>query len=84
MPNPILAKLKPIESADDTLLDSEKCAELIIKTRKQLNISQKTLSMEMGITQAYLCDLEKCHRRWSMALFMKAKTAMEALDAANG
>lgn len=79
VPNELVKKLKPIPSQEDTFLDSEKTAAAIMAARESGNVSQKTLSMEMDISQSYLCDLEKGTRRWSLDLFNKAKAALERL-----
>jgi predicted transcriptional regulator len=79
MPNGVLANLKPIPKQGDMLLDDEATAKAIVNAREALNIQQKALAIEMGISTPFLCDLEKAHRRWSLALFEKAKAAMERL-----
>lgn len=79
VPNELVKKLKPIPAKDDTLLDDDATAEAILSARNSAQVSQKTLSMEMGISQSYLCDLEKGVRRWSLALFEQAKAALERL-----
>lgn len=78
MANKILAELKPIP-AKDIALDGEKTAAAIVSARHALNIEQKILAMQMGITQSYLCDLEKNRRVWTISLFNRAKVAMEEL-----
>ena len=78
MPNKLLADLQPIPSKQ-IALDSEKTAPEIVRVRQALDISQKSLAMEMGITPSYLCDLETNRRDWNMELFTAAKEAMGRL-----
>ncbi len=77
MPMPVL---KAPVSKDDVLLDTPAAASLIAKTRKSLNISQKALAIEMGISQPFLADLEAAHRRWSLKRFECAREALERLE----
>jgi len=50
--NSLVKNLKPIPSQEDTFLDDKKTAAQIIAARTSANISQKTLSMEMGFRRA--------------------------------
>lgn len=77
--NDILANLKPVPAPDDMLLDNAAVAAAILKARLDLGLLQKTVALEMGISQPYLKDLEHGHRRWSLKLFNDAKAAMERL-----
>lgn len=79
MPNKALADLQPIPSTV-IALDTPKTAAEIVRVRKILNISQKTLALEMRITPSYLCDLELSRRDWNMELFKMAKDAMGRLS----
>lgn len=79
MPNDLVRKLKPIPDGSDMLLDNEKTAAQFLEIRKTLNIEQKTLALEMGVSQGYLCDLEQGKRRWSLLIFNSAKAALERL-----
>lgn len=80
MRNRIIEQLAPILESGDALLDTEKTAVAITETRQVLDISQKALSIEMKISQSYLCDLEQGKRRWSLEMFNAAKSAMERLS----
>jgi len=79
VPNDALKKLRPILNSDDVLLDTPATSKAIASIRESFNISQKALAIEMGISQAYLCDLEHAKRRWSLKLFDLAKSSMEKL-----
>lgn len=65
--------------AENAALDSKATGSAVANVRKQLNIPQKTLAIEMGISQSFLCDLEAGKRDWWMDTFVKAKSAMERL-----
>ena len=78
--NAALDKLKPVLKTDDALLDTPATATAIVKAREALGISQKALALELAVSQSYLCDLEKGSRRWSLALFNSAKSALERLS----
>ncbi len=79
MPKVDIGQMKPIPAGDDSLLDSQATAALVVKTREMIGASQKMLALEMGVTPSYLCDLEKAHRRWSLKLFNSAKEALQRL-----
>ena len=78
MANQLLSKLVPV-LAENAALDSKATGSAVANVRRQLSIQQKTLAIEMGISQSFLCDLEQGKRDWWMDTFNKAKAAMERL-----
>lgn len=79
MPNQLLNKLTPV-LRENAALDSTATGASVASVRRQLNIAQKTLAIEMGISQSFLCDLEQGKRDWWMDTFTKAKSALERLS----
>ena len=78
--SPSLKSLTPVLNQDNAILDDAATSSAIVKVREELDVSQKALSIEMGITQSYLCDLEMGRRHWRLKLFNKAKAALERLS----
>ncbi len=79
VPNQLLSKLEPV-LAENAALDGKATGAAISEVRRKLNIAQKTLAIEMGISQSFLCDLEQGKRDWWMDTFDKAKAALERLS----
>lgn len=72
--------LKPVIQKGDVLLDTEATAKNILHARLALEIQQKVLALEMGVSQSYLHDLENGKRRITMKLFTLAKAGLEKLS----
>jgi predicted transcriptional regulator len=53
---------------------------MILKARQDLGIQQKALALEMGISDAYMHELESGSRKWKLKLFNRAKAALERLQ----
>lgn len=66
------------------VFNGEAAGILVLAVRKGLDISQKTLALEMHFTPAYLCDLENGHRQWNKSLYEKAKAALDRLAKEKG
>lgn len=45
------------------------------KIRNAAKLSQAALGNRMGITAAYICDLEKGYRNWNVVLINRFKKA---------
>lgn len=80
MPFSVTKNLKPVFDTENALLDTSKTSAMIVNARKEMNIPQKALAMEMGISIAYLSDLESGKRHWKLKLFNRAKSALEKMQ----
>jgi predicted transcriptional regulator len=76
----LVLKLKPVFEKDNAPLDTERTAAMILKARQDLGIQQKALALEMGISDAYMHELESGSRKWKLKLFNRAKAALERLQ----
>lgn len=78
-----LRLLAPVLKEDDAVLDDAATAALIRKTRLGLNIQQKSVALQLGITQSYLGDLESGRRHIKLSMFKRIKSALMILGAAS-
>jgi len=75
----LLNNLSPVMD-ENPFLDTQQTTRQIVSVRMAMGISQKALAMEMGISPPYLNDLEKGYRRWTLAKFKNAKSALKRLS----
>jgi len=76
----IVKQLKPVfvpANPENALLDTTATSRMILNARLDLHVQQKTLALEMGISDSYLRDLESGKRPWKLKLFNRAKAALE-------
>lgn len=62
----------------DELLTSESAQDLL-DARVKLGVQQKAVALEVGISAAYLHDLEQKRRRLRLRMFQRIKAALEKL-----
>lgn len=79
MPNVLVRQLKPVLKEDDAILDDGATAAAIRRTRLALGLQQKSVALEVGITQSYLADMESGKRHIKLAMFNRIKTALDRL-----
>lgn len=67
-----MARTKPIFAQDeDRKLDGE-CASILRKLRLEAGLSQKSLAISLGVTNSYLCDIEKGNRTLRISFWNRA------------
>lgn len=74
-----IEKLQPVTDTREVFLDSKATGKAVKNARAGAKIMQKELAAEMAVTPSYLSDLERGARRWTTALFDKAKAALQQL-----
>ena len=57
--------------------DQKKLGAAMKKLRLKANLNMKQISMAIGFSHSYVCELEKGNRNWSAELIEKYKAACE-------
>ena len=72
-------RLSPRLSTASQIFDDVKMGAAVKNFRMDIGANQKLLAAEMGISQAYLCDLECGRRKWSARLYEKMRDGFDKI-----
>lgn len=69
----------PKKNVQTTVIDCDRCSQIIRDARKKKDMSLRKLATAMEISAAFLSDLERGNRRWTEIRFNQALECLQSL-----